>query len=166
MACQNCRLDERKRDENVLSPQRITVTAFWIACLTTCLANLGCNSSRPIDEKTAESAQAAFDEGLAQVEAGNHKEAVASFDQALTPGGGLSADLYSTARIERAKCLARVGRYEDAHADLEVASQGSVNLAIVHACRSFVFKCEGKDAEASKEMAAAKKIDRRVKAIR
>lgn len=125
----------------------------------------GCGS-KAIDEQTAASAQAAFDQALVEVESGNHESAIAFFDQSLTPGSGLPTDLYTTARIERAKCLARVGRYEDAHADLEVASQGAVNQAVIHACRSFVFKSEGKQAEADKEMAAAKKIDRRVKPIR
>ena len=136
-----------------------------LLCAMMSALTVGC-ASRAIDEQMAESAQAAFDMALAEVDAGDHESAVGLFDQALTPGGGLPADLYTTARIERAKCLARVGRYEDAHADLDIASQGSVNLAVVHACGSFVFRCEGKKAEADKEMATAKKIDRRVKAVR
>ena len=45
-------------------------------------------------------------------------------------------------------------------------AEGQPCEAVVRAVRAFVYKCEGKDAEASKEMAAAKKIDRRIKMSR
>ena len=126
----------------------------------------GCGGSKPIDAATMASAQKSYDKAMEDVASEDYEAAAAAFESALTPGAGLSPDLYTGARIERAKCYARLKRFDEAHADLEVASEGSVNLAVVHATRSFVFKQEGKEAEASKEMSAAKKIDRRVKAIR
>jgi Flp pilus assembly protein TadD len=129
-------------------------------------ALLGCGPSKTIAPETAASAQASYDEAMAQIETKEYESAVAALDLALTPGGGLPADIYTNARIERAKCLARLERFDEAHADLEVASQGTISEAVVRAVRAFVYKCEGKDAEASKEMAAAKKIDRRIKTIR
>lgn len=139
-------------------------TVLWAFFLATLIS--GCGGPEAIDADTMASAQLSYDKAIENVQAKDYEAAAKAFERALTPGAGLSPDLYTGARLERAKCYARLGRFEEAHVDLDVAAEGSVNLAVVHAARSFVFKQEGKDAEASKEMAAAKKIDRRVKAIR
>lgn len=156
------------RRMKICYPRRnnVTRTVAGIAIVVSLLLLSGCGSSKTIAPESAASAQAAYDEALSKIEAEDYESAVASLDSALTPGGGLPADIYTTARIERAKCLARLERFEEAHLDVEVASQGTVSEAVVRAVRAFVYKCEGKDAEAGKEMAAAKKIDRRIKAIR
>lgn len=127
----------------------------------------GCDSNRTkINADTLASAQHSFDQAIAAMADGDHESAAALLDAALIPGGGLPADIYTDARVNRAICFARLDRFDEAHADLDVAAQGAADMATVHVARSFVFKKEGKTSESASEMSAAKKINRKAKSIK
>lgn len=143
-----------------MTAKRILVLLFFL------LLVLGCVGNRTIDAESLANAQQSYDSAIAELEAGNHEAALDLLDVALAPGGGLQADIYTDARVQRAICLARQGRCDEAHADLDLAAQGAADMATVHVARSFVFKMEDNDAESKSEMAAAKEINRRAKAIR
>ena len=125
---------------------------LFLALAVVCSASLvGCNSKKPIDADTLASAQTSYDSAVVKIEEEDYDAAASLLDAALAPGGGLPPDIYTMARIERAKCFARLERFDEAHADLDVAAQGSANMALVHVARAFVFKGEGKTASPRKK---------------
>lgn len=139
---------------------------FYACVFAGTVAMVGCGGSPAIDADSLASAQQSYDQAIEAIGEGDHEAAATLLDAALEPGGGLPPDIYSDARIQRAVCFARLERFEEAHADLDVASQGAADMASVHVARSFVFKKEGKNADSASEMSAAKKINRKSKSIK
>lgn len=140
-------------------------------CLSICFllsfVLFGCSSGKTkIDADKLASAQHAYDQALDSIADGDHESAATLLDAALVPGGGLPPDIYTAARVQRAVCFARLDRFDEAHADLDVASEGAADMAAVHVARSFVFKKQGKSTESASEMSAAKKINRKAKSIK
>ena len=128
------------------------------------LALLGCGA-RAIDADALTQAQESYDQALVAFQAGDHEGALTSLDVALAPGNGLPPDLYTDALVKRALCHARLEQFESALADLEIAEQGSSDLSTVHAARAYVFNKQGDSSAAKIEMAAAKKLNRKIKTV-
>ena len=138
----------------------------WSVLFSVCLVCSGCSGAKTIQADAAASAQRAYDDAVVAFKVGDDELALTLLDAALGPGSGLPPDIYTDALVKRAVCRARAEQYDDALADLEIASQGAADMSLVHAARSFVYKKQGKSTAASAEMSAAKKINRRVKAFR
>jgi tetratricopeptide (TPR) repeat protein len=107
--------------------------------------------------------QQAFDAGLKASAEGRYEAAIEQLGAALE-GGGLLPDSYSTALLERAICLARLGRFQEAHADLEIAAGGAAADEI-HRARSFVFAKEGKTVESDSEFREARRLNPSIQRI-
>ena len=127
---------------------------------------LGCGSDRSIDAENLADAQSSYDAAVDAVDAGNSEEAIRLLDIALAPDGGLPPDISVDARLLRATEFARIGRYDDAHSDLDVAEQGAGDMSAVHATRAYVLKKEGKDKESKSEMSKARRLNSRVRSIK
>lgn len=137
-----------------------SVFALSLAFLT------GCGGPRTADPEALASAQVAYDNAVAEIEAGNHESAVPLLENALAPGGGLPPDVFTEGLVQRAICYARLERFDEALADLDIASQGASDMSAVHVARAFVFKKQGKTKESSQEMSAAKKINRKARPVK
>lgn len=146
-------------------PIRLRVFSLAALCLSGILLT-GCGGGRPADPEALADAQLSYDQALNEIESGNHAAALELLVTALAPGGGLPPDLYTDALIQRAVCYAREERFEDALADLSLAEQGVADLSTVHVARAFVYRKQGKSAEATAEMSAAKKINRKARSIK
>ena len=147
--------------------KRLSVHAkYCLGYLTFLLLVAGCSGNRSVDANVMADAQSAFDSALEEIDAGNVENAIEHLNVALAPGAGLPPDIYVEARIQRAICLARKEDFQAAHEDLDAASEGAGDMSSVHVARSFVYDKEGKNKEARSEMTAAKKLNRRAKAIK
>ncbi len=133
-----------------------------LAIVLTCA--IGCGS-KPLDETVAADSAAAYQQAMEAYDAEEYAASSDLLDAALADAG-LPPDIYVDALIKRAICRARTERYDEALTDLQEAEQGPINLAVVHATRSYVFRKQGKKAESRSELAAAKKIDRRIRALK
>ena len=79
--------------------------------------------------------------------------------------GGLNPDLYVDVLLQRAVCRANLSDFENAHADLDMASQGAASVERVHVARAFVFQSQGKIDDANEQMSLAREIDPSVEPI-
>ena len=122
----------------------------------------GCSSGKLREAEGArQSAQAAFEEGLESLEEGNYQIAEPLLQQAMA--GELSADLFIESGIALATCLAKLERSDDAIDAIERIREGLPSDAHYHMERAYVFEAAGKKKEAKSEIAAAKKIDPRIR---
>jgi tetratricopeptide (TPR) repeat protein len=77
-------------------------------------------------------------------------------------GGGLNPDAYASAAVKLAVSYGALKKFDEAHAMLDKLEQGAPNLDEINAARSFVFKKQGKAAEARAAFAKAKRFNPRV----
>ena len=136
-----------------------------LVLLTTFSFPIGCGGPPPLSEEVAADSSAAWANAIEAFDAKDFAACSDHLDAALA-GGGLPPDVCAEAQLKRAVCRARLDRFDEALADLAEVEQGPVNLAVVHMTRSYVYKKQGKAAESKAEAATAKKIDRRVKALK
>ncbi len=130
------------------------------------LVMLGGCGGKTIDPELVTSSQEAYHQAVLAVRAGDDEKAIAFLDTALSNGGVLAPDMYEEALVHRAVCLARSGRFDDAHVDLDAAAQGAADMASVHIARSYVYRKQGKASESRAAALTAKKINPRVKTLR
>ena len=64
-----------------------------------------------------------------------------------------------------ALCEARLGGYDDAHQALDAVAEGASDMARLHAARAFVFRQQGKTAEAEEEEQRARQLNPRIQFI-
>ena len=149
------------------SQRPISSLRFWLpAVCVACILLTGCGGGRPADPEALADAQSSYDQALVEIESGNHAAALELLVTALAPGGGLPPDLYTDALVQRAVCYARAEQFDEALADLELAEQGVSDLSTVGVARAYVYRKQGKLAEAKREMSAAKKINRKARSIK
>ena len=106
--------------------------------------------------------ESALDQAKTMVESGDMQGALPLLTTAIEDPG-LGPDLYGEAVLLRARCYAETGEIEKAEADLAEAEQGASNEGLMHLVRGIVFQKQGKNSEAKKEFAAARKIDPKLK---
>lgn len=116
----------------------------------------GC-SSREADPRTVQEAQKAYDDSLVALENGEYQRAAELLTVAID-NATLSADAYSDAMIKRAICCAKLGKFDEAHADLDEAERGA-HEDQAHAARSFVYGKQGKSNESRAAMIRARKLN-------
>lgn len=73
---------------------------------------------------------------------------------AAIEGGGLNADFLADAFLQRARCLAELGHYDEAHEALDVVAQGA-ELDKWHVARAFVYRKQGEEGKSQAEMEQA-----------
>jgi tetratricopeptide (TPR) repeat protein len=122
---------------------------------------VGCGDAA-ISQTTVATAQEAFDRGSAELEVGQFEAARASFDSALTHGG-LNADVYVEALLNRSIALSAIGQYDGAEVDIDLAEQGATDIDQVHLARAFLFQRKGDQAAADRELAEARRINPKAK---
>lgn len=125
----------------------------------------GCGTSTIAPDRLAD-AQGTYEEATQAFSKKNHAEALALFNAALAPEGGLSGDRYADALTKRAVCLAFEGKTTEALSDLDLAAQGAADMASVHMARAFVYLREGDPTKARQQTSLAKKINPRAKPFR
>ena len=120
----------------------------------------GCSSQVAPDKRA--NAETAYGEAIEALEQHDYGLAKTRLTEALE-AGGLRADQLIDAYIQRAVCLARLGEFEAAHADLDAAAQGPADMDVVYAARSFVFAKEGRASEAAAKLNQARAINPQIK---
>jgi tetratricopeptide (TPR) repeat protein len=130
-------------------------------CACTCLL-LGCGTDESVDQRQQGSqAFVAGNEAFAQRK---FTEAVEALTKAIE-SGALPVDSYCEAMVKRTIAYAQLGQFEQALADLDKLAQGTPDMASVHAARSFIFRKQGKAAEADREFALARRYNPDVKVV-
>lgn len=123
------------------------------ACVVTAT---GC--SEKVASSSIASAQQALEQARDMVAGDNAAGALPLLSQAIGEGG-LDADQYAEAFLLRAQCYALGGDVEKAQADLEQAELGAPSQGLLHLTRGIILSQQGKESEARKEFAAAKRLD-------
>lgn len=123
------------------------------------LAIGGCSSE--VAPATIASSQAAFEEAKQLAASGSYAAGLPLIEQALA-GTGLNADQYASALLVRAQCLADAGEFEKADADLNEAQMGDPDPAFFQLSKGIVLSKQGKEAEAKKAFAMAKRLDSKI----
>jgi tetratricopeptide (TPR) repeat protein len=136
------------------TPPRI----FFVLLATSAL---GCLAPGEEHEDLRRSAYANYGEGLTAFESNDRATALTKFTAALE-GGGLNPDAACDARVKRAVCLAAAGKYDEALADLEKNGPGASNPEAVEAARSYLYRKQGKAAEAQAALAKARRYNPRI----
>lgn len=121
---------------------------------------IGC-APATVDEATAQSAQAAYDQALVDFQEGRYEQAKSGFDLALG-GSGLPVDFQADALFKRSMCLAATGDFEAAQADIDEASAGAMDEAQIHVARGFLLAQQGDQAAAQAEFRQAKQLNPQV----
>jgi tetratricopeptide (TPR) repeat protein len=125
------------------------------------LVAVGCGAPGEEFEDLRRSAYANYGEGVTAFNANDRATALTRLTAALE-GGGLNPDIACDARVKRAVCLAAVGKYDEALADLEKNGPGASNPEAVEAARSYIYKKQGKPAEARAALGKARQFNPRV----
>ncbi len=115
----------------------------------------GCGTGEPANS------QATFEEVMEVMDTGDYAAAEEAWSSALK-GGGLGAGHYGDALIYRAACRAKLGDFDAAHADLDMAGEMAPHMDRVLAARAFVYTQQGKESEASAAIKKARRINRDV----
>lgn len=127
-----------------------------VLLLSVVLALAGCSSE--VAPATIASSQASFEEAKQLAASGNYAAGMPLIEQAIA-GTGLNADQYASALLVRAQCLADAGEFEKAEADLAESQLGDPDPAFFQLSKGIVLSKQGKDAEAKKAFAMAKRLD-------
>jgi len=128
-------------------------------------ALLGCGAD-PLADRAAKGkiAEESLNAGLQAYQSKDFETAAAQLKQACD-AGTLILDLQIDARLKRAVALAHLGQFDVALGELAELEKGAPHLEHVYAARSFVFKKQGKQAEALAEFARAKKLSPSIQPI-
>ncbi len=130
-----------------------------VVALASCL---GCGGKSAANLKSLrETASEAYADGLKTFAAHDYATAEQKFSIAL--GGGLDADQFCIATTKRAVCWAAAGKVDEALAELDRLGSNVSNPDEVEAARAFVFKKQGKIAQANAAMAKARRYNRTIK---
>jgi tetratricopeptide (TPR) repeat protein len=122
---------------------------------------LGCSAPGEEHEDLRRTAYANYGEGLHAFESNDRATALTKLTAALE-GGGLNPDVACDARVKRAVCLAGAGKYDEALADLEKNGPGASNPEAVEGARSYIYRKQGKAAEAQAALAKARRYNPRI----
>jgi tetratricopeptide (TPR) repeat protein len=137
--------------------------AIRITALALALPIAGCGGAPGAQlEATRRAANDALREAIVDFASKNYAAAEPKLTAALTEGG-LNPDLWCEAMAKRAVCWGAAGRYDEALAELNRIGSAAPNQAEIFAARSFIFKKQGKLAEANAALAQAKRWDRTIK---
>ena len=132
-----------------------------LSALLLVAVGIGCQKQAAPD--VFANSQNSYAEAQTLIQNKEYEAAVELLTAAIT-GGGLDPEFFGQARLQRATCLARLGRYQEAYADLEIAAQGAAPDQ-VHLVRCFVYEKEGKKSEAADEFRKAKSFNRLLQRI-
>jgi tetratricopeptide (TPR) repeat protein len=125
------------------------------------LAAAGCGAPGEEHEDLRRSAYTNYGEGVAAFNSNDRATALTKLTAALD-GGGLNPDVACDARVKRAVCFAAAGKYDEALADLEKNGPGASNPEAVEAARSYIYRKQGKAAEAQAALAKARRYNPRI----
>jgi tetratricopeptide (TPR) repeat protein len=134
---------------------------YFLSVLALC-GLVGCGSSALPPPR--QSAQEAFRAGLSALAGGDNATAEQQLKSAVD-SGALPADDFCEALVSRGLALARLTRFEEAHASLDRAEQGTPDVARLLAARAAVLRRQGKTAEADRAFASAKQLNPQTKAL-
>jgi hypothetical protein len=125
------------------------------------LGAVGCGSTAAEHETGRKAAYAAYNEALRAYDAKNYSAAEPQFTAAIE-ARGLNPDIYCSAVAKRAACWAVAGKLPEALAELEQLGPAASNMDEILALQSFIFKKQGKAAEARAAFAKARRINPRI----
>ena len=126
-------------------------------------AAIGC-ASKDVYVADRKTAYEAYDAGLTAFAAKDFPTADAKFTIAID-AGVLNPDFYCFAVTKRALCWAVAGKYDEALAELDKLGAGASNPDEVLIARSYIYKKQGKLAEANAALAKARQYNRTIKEV-
>lgn len=137
-------------------PARIKMLKF--AC---CLLLLGCSDGQhsPTDIATAEGG---FDEAVVAFNEGNFQLAEDHLSAAID-AGGLNPDLIADAYLLRAECRTKLGKLDEAMADVTSVEQGAPDLGRFHQVRGDILLAQGDKVAAKQAYQEALKTNKNIK---
>jgi tetratricopeptide (TPR) repeat protein len=141
-------------------PRRILLLGSLILIVS---VSQGCK--KKIDPALYADTTVAFNDGIKAYEAGEFEKSVTALTAAID-GYGLSPDQFATAIVRRAVSYGRLGKFTEAHKDLDEAERGAPNMDEVFQARHFVFSAEGNKTKAAEALREAKKLNSRIKSIK
>ena len=133
---------------------------WWLGWLGLLVSFVGCGAE--ITEQTLESAQASIDEAHELFDAEQYEQALPVLDTVIA-GRGLTPDQYTDAVLRRARCHCMTGDLESAAADLAEAEMGAPDMGQFYLTQAILFAKQGRAAESKKSLAAARRVDSRLK---
>jgi Tfp pilus assembly protein PilF len=136
---------------------------FRFVVLALALASSGCGGDPAAsleDDRIA--AYAAYNEASTAFASKDYAGAEAKLALALQ-ANVLNPDVYCEATAKYAVCLAAAGKYPEATAELDKLGPAAPNQGEIFAARAFIFKKQGKVAEANAAMAKARQYNRAIK---
>lgn len=142
-----------------MSDRRGLITRYLLLSV---LVAFGCR--KQADPKVFATAEAAYNAAVDKMEKLDFSGAADDLTRAFE-ARGLNVDMYCDALVRRAQCFARLKRFDEALADVDRAAQGSPQMDEVHRTQAFVFKKQGKLAEAGAAMREARKLNASIKEI-
>jgi tetratricopeptide (TPR) repeat protein len=133
--------------------------AAWI--IASMLAGCGGNAGAKLED-SRKAAYAAFNAAVEAFKSGDYAAAEPKLTEALDLHV-LNPDVYCEATAKRAVCWGASGKYDEALAELDQLGPAAPNQAEICAARAYIFKKQGKPAQANAAMAQARKFDRNLK---
>lgn len=112
-------------------------------------------------EMSADARSRSFDAFSAAASAMSNRDFAAAYDlysQALA-SGGLDADHAAEAQLLRAVCAAHLGKYAEAHADLDQLEAHAPLDDRFYAARAWLLQCEGNATAAAAAMQKARALN-------
>ena len=129
--------------------------------LISSIVGCGGGTSDELVEKR-KSAQQSFDEGMAAFGNKDFPTAESNLSDALE-SGGLYGELYDTARATLVAAQAAQSKFSEAQSTLTKLEQTATEKELIFAARSFLLQQQGKNGEAKREFAKAKRINRSIR---
>jgi Tfp pilus assembly protein PilF len=128
-----------------------------LVCLL-CAGAVAGGCSAPDHSAQRAAAQRQLDAGIQAWESAD----LAHAEQQLTPAirsGSLDSDQYVEGLLMRALVRAALGKYRQAHADLDRAQEGAAQLDRVFAIRAYILQGEGQPEAARRAMEQAREVN-------
>ncbi|MEZ6131874.1 MAG: tetratricopeptide repeat protein [Planctomycetaceae bacterium] len=135
-----------------------STTILWFAF---CLLLLGCTDGQQSSTEIA-TAEGAYDQGLAAFEAGDFQLAEDQLSRAIDVGG-LNPDLTAESYLLRAESRTKLGKLDDAMADVTAVEEGAPDLARFHQVRGNILLARGDKEGAKNAYEEARRTDRTIK---